>query len=509
MDLLPNSPESIWKLGIVLIIAIGAYLTTSRSSIPVLRRLSLRGRRDSTAKTPPRSLSPDNKRSTSPPESYSHVLPPHRRESLLQLQAHCFRWRNVTEAEVRQNILPMTADYMTSPGNLYTPTGFTVEQVKTLGDFPDYATLCGVPLPNPYPEHNIEKALPRPFRPFRWTYHQTMSLTKLETDWWIELENTYKSRIAQRKALYAKHGKAVLDALPGSELACKELMEMVLQFVCARYPQYFSVVDKRILQNRILETEQDIRSKPPLEILIDNIPEDFAIMLRDDQTGYYFMRAGVICSALGWNVGSKIGKQLHEIHAPIPDYKEKMQFSMDRCVMFLLGRMTLQCKADSMEQVFHEDADGQAHPTGLVGSRGREPLYMPPGDPHEALRLTQDPNLTLDECNLRVDWQTLRRLPISAGVVFNFKALFTPVSEFRDEPGVPALIAKVLKEGKESLMRYKGTWHVQHVILPKLEEWTKEQEDLGIMPKGWEVTTLDESPWFRNWEEKWHRQQGF
>ena len=38
----------------------------------------------------------------------------------------------------------------------------------------------------------------------------------------------------------------------------------------------------------------------------------------------------VISSALGWNVGTKIDKQLHEIHAPIPDYKEKMQFSMDR-----------------------------------------------------------------------------------------------------------------------------------------------------------------------------------
>jgi hypothetical protein len=35
---------------------------------------------------------------------------------------------------------------------------------------------------------------------------------------------------------------------------------------------------------------------------------------------------------LGWNVGTKIGLQLHEIHEPIPDYKEKMQFSMDRYV---------------------------------------------------------------------------------------------------------------------------------------------------------------------------------
>ena len=118
--------------------------------------------------------------------------------------------------------------------------------------------------------------------------------------------------------------------MPGSELACKELMEMVLQFVCARYPQYFTLVDKRILQNRILGTEQDVTAKPPLEVLLDNVPEDFAIMLRDETTGQYFLRAAVICSAMGWNVASKVGKQLHEIHEPIPDYKEKMQFSMDR-----------------------------------------------------------------------------------------------------------------------------------------------------------------------------------
>jgi hypothetical protein len=35
---------------------------------------------------------------------------------------------------------------------------------------------------------------------------------------------------------------------------------------------------------------------------------------------------------MGWNVGTKIGLQLHQIHDPIPDYKEKMQFSMDRYV---------------------------------------------------------------------------------------------------------------------------------------------------------------------------------
>jgi hypothetical protein len=82
----------------------------------------------------------------------------------------------INEAEVQENMLPMTADYRSSPGNLYTPTGFSVDDIKSLGDFPDYAALSGVPLPSPYPEHDIDKAKPRPYRPFRWAYHQTMCM---------------------------------------------------------------------------------------------------------------------------------------------------------------------------------------------------------------------------------------------------------------------------------------------------------------------------------------------
>lgn len=146
---------------------------------------------------------------------------------------------------------------------------------------------------------------------------------------------------------------------------------------------------------------------------------------------------------------------------------------------------------------------------GSWGLEIGQPLYMPKGDPHEALRLSQNPELRLDECHLRVDWQTLRRLPLSAGIVFNFKAVFTPVTEFRDEPCIPALVKKVLKEGKKNLMDYKNTWHVEHVILPNLEKWAKEQEENGLAPKDWEVATLEDSPWYKNWEEKWHRRQGF
>lgn len=134
---------------------------------------------------------------------------------------------------------------------------------------------------------------------------------------------------------------------------------------------------------------------------------------------------------------------------------------------------------------------------------------MPPSHPHETLRLSQSPSLPLSRIHLRVDWQTLRRLPLSGAIVFNFKALFTPLEEFRDEPYVPALCGKVLREGKNALMEYKNTWHVEHVAVPALEKWEREQVDRGLVEAGWEVKTLEEAPWFPGWEAKWRRQQGF
>ena len=110
---------------------------------------------------------------------------------------------------------------------------------------------------------------------------------------------------------------------------------------------------------------------------------------------------------------------------------------------------------------------------------------------------------------MRVDWQTLRRLPLSGAVVFNFKALFTPVTEFRDEPYVPALVLKILNEGKKNLMDYKRSWQIEHVVKPAMEAYHKEQVEKGLVESNWEPHTLEESPYFRGWEEKWHRQQGF
>ncbi|KAK6335834.1 hypothetical protein TWF730_003209 [Orbilia blumenaviensis] len=380
----------------------------------------------------------------------------------------------------------------------YPLKSYTLPQITSIGRFPSYAALTGVPLPNAYPTFNISTAKPRPYRPFRWAYHHTMALTKLEPDWWLELESTYPSRLLQRQKIFEQYGDRIIRKLSSMgaagwrvDVACKEVMEMVVQFLCARYPQYFRLdAQSYVLYNKILGKEFDIYCMDPMQVVFQNVPEDFAIVLPDEgKGGKYVFVAGMICSSVGWDLGEKIGRVLGEVHGPVPEYKEKMGMSMDRYFSKLTTDKPIQRGSWDI----------------VVG----EPLFM---SAEEKLGMTtneQDMNIKEEDLTLRVDWQTLRRLPLSGGIVFNYKALFTPLKEFEDEPGVPALVEKVLREGNKKILEYKGTWHVEHVALPMLERMRRKQAEMGIWEEGREVKTLEESPFYRGWEEKWRRQQGF
>ncbi|OJJ56494.1 hypothetical protein ASPSYDRAFT_156656 [Aspergillus sydowii CBS 593.65] len=403
---------------------------------------------------------------------YKDVLPPSRRQAT--------GFKEVPRREILQSLVPLEGD-VTHLHGTYTPTGISSNDIRRLGRFPDYAMLSGVRLPEPLPHVDINTACARPYRPVRWPYHQTMSISKMDPDHWIELEQNYRVRIQQRQELYIRHGKSVLDYLPGSELACRELMEMVLQFICNRYPNSFQLLNhKTTLRNTILNTETNLALLHPLHVLLNNIPEDFAITVRDPETGTYHFRAGIICSSLGWTLGSKLGKDIDAIHAPVPDYTSKMSFSMNRFFAKLPTDKPIQ--------------------RGSWGIEIDQPIHMPPGDPAAQRHDIQDPDVPLDRYHLRVDWQTLRRLPFSAAVVFNFKVLFTPVTRLREEPYMPSLFLKNYGEAKAELMKHKNAWHTEATVVPALERWEEEQRENGVIPGDWEVATLREYPYYPGWE---------
>ena len=112
--------------------------------------------------------------------SYKTILPPSSREGLRRVwktlpEGKRFELRNdLPDKALQASVLPFESDYRTCDPSKYTAMGVSVVEIRELGEFPDYAALTDVPLPEPYNDFRIETAITRPYRPFRWAYHQTM-----------------------------------------------------------------------------------------------------------------------------------------------------------------------------------------------------------------------------------------------------------------------------------------------------------------------------------------------
>lgn len=123
------------------------------------------------ATTPPRSLSPPNEKSSSEAPATSTLPVTISNPSLRGGKLQIF-------PPSRRGSLAFGLGTPTTPDDVASPIGSTPEQIAALGDFPDYEKLSGVPLPQPYLNFDIKMARPRPYRPFRWNYYQTMCTFK-------------------------------------------------------------------------------------------------------------------------------------------------------------------------------------------------------------------------------------------------------------------------------------------------------------------------------------------
>ena len=178
-----------WMLGLGLLFVLStviALMVNKRQRDAVLERLRFQRRRASGASTPPRSFSPDKKSADGPADTscsdFADVFCPSRRcvlrdlaESASPLNQNIDIDTEPSKDFLRDHALPTTRSYdLENDLPKYTPTGFSTEEIKAMGDFPAYEILSGVPLPEPYTNFDPAKAIARPYRPFRWAYHQTM-----------------------------------------------------------------------------------------------------------------------------------------------------------------------------------------------------------------------------------------------------------------------------------------------------------------------------------------------
>lgn len=291
-----------------------------------------------------------------------------------------------------------------------------------------------------------EKTALRKFRPFKSKYNLTMGITKPDHQDWLLLEHSYLDRINHHKAILEKdQGKTTcLCNGKDAELAVREIYDYSVSFMAARYPQYFRpLAGGDMILNTILNTtlpatsvsavKDGASANDLLRILGEHIEEDFLLMGFDPEVGEYRLRACTGIAANGFTWDTRMNLKLTDLHGPIPRYKEKLQFSMNKYFRSMMPGDIVQ-RSTYKVQVSDHDA-----------------LYLPDGNNDI------DPASSKDLGHLafmRLERQQLTRLKKSNFIVFTLRTYMYPLSDIKAEGLGPAM-AEAMRAWPEDFAKYK------------------------------------------------------
>ncbi|CUM63104.1 uncharacterized protein PRCAT00000670001 [Priceomyces carsonii] len=349
-------------------------------------------------------------------------------------------------------------------------------------------------LPKPTPlmitPEQVKNYDDRPWRPFRWPYHQTMSIFKLDINHWLDMDKYYWHYIQEKERIIMKYGNQNIDCLPEGYDAAVELMEIVTDHMLIRYPLLFILVEDRgskgkIVKNLLTSETLDMTlplKEQPLVYVSKMAKEDFYIVKKNPKDDlHYLVAAAVPFPGGSFGVNEKIGKHMDVIHEDVPYYKEKLQKSMERW----MNKMSVGDPVERASWYISWDHKLKINSVYQIPKLKKD---------IEAEMKSSEPM----DFNVRVERQTLRRLPKSRAIIFTNHPVFYSIEEMKDEPMIPSLLKKIIYEGPRDIVKYKNFEFFRDHISNYLDGLINRQISKGIIKEDDPVKTQPSYP-FAYW----------
>lgn len=266
--------------------------------------------------------------------------------------------------------------------------------------------------------------------PFRWR----MGVRSTDPGHWLQPDDRRVADLREKLALRSRLGDETFVARPGSEVAAAEVLALV-EAELGR-----------------LGLPVATARRHPLDTAGLSVQEDLCLLQPD--AGSWRLTAASVCFPTRWDLPSKLGRSLLEIHDPVPGYREQLGEQVDR----FFDRMAPGAIAARLNWSVVGDGRRRLDP--------REP-QAPPGPP-------ADPGRDLF---VRVERQTLRRLVDHAAIVFGIRIHVWPLAEVVDDLPGPAL-AELVESMPVDVADYKNL----AVLRPGLVEWLRTRSPSGSTP---------------------------
>jgi hypothetical protein len=304
--------------------------------------------------------------------------------------------------------------------------------------------------------HHIFASAPH-FRPYRWASPDfQVGLQPIAARDWLILDDDYAEFMRAKRQHLTACAHRCYRTLPGSLAAQRELRSMVLSYLLEHYPNRFTLTGDTLscaIDGHSLNLAED--AAEPLRQLSAFVQEDF--MLLQEVDGRQQITAASNAYSSSGRLVASVGHDVRWAHENVPDLTKQHGSRIDR----ILSTM-------------HQDflcARFNWLLTPLTS------LFFPE-DPHVAnaaalqsvsAQLAQHPSLAGSLLHMRVERQTLRRLPKTGAVAFSIHTYSDPLSALtKDDADISTLI-NLLKAYSPARLQYSEMGVIRDAVVAWLE----------------------------------------
>jgi hypothetical protein len=272
----------------------------------------------------------------------------------------------------------------------------------------------------------------------------TIGLKPLDPADWIEVDRHLEAYLAEKDRLEAAHGGTVFAAEPGSEDAQREVLALLADHLPARFPEIYRRAGDTMhvgASGRTVDLERP--GEPGLKIAARLVQEDLVLMRRGE--GGWRLAAAALSFPSSWSLAEKFGRPLREIHRPVPHF----------------GPGT---RSDDLVERMFDKLQGQLVERFNWSLQPDPDLYKPLSsmqrDDRAGKAVSRFPGIDAAAATIiRVERQTLRKLPVSGDILFTIRIHLDPMSALRAHPdraGIAASFAVQLAALGPAELDYKG-----------------------------------------------------
>ena len=258
-------------------------------------------------------------------------------------------------------------------------------------------------------------------------------------DWFVFGDDRAEAMTEKGLLLSGQHDD-VFRAEPGTEAASQELLDSIVDNLQEHHRDVWPQVAH----------ELDVAGRHPLEIAGRMVQDDLVVL--DDSSGTIRFVGGLICAPNRWKLAVKFGGDMLHVHRPVPNY-DTIADTVERTMQRLTSdRPVWRLNWNIM------DSPQRYQPSGVkLGPSVRTPEAA-------ATKLW-----------LRIERQTLRRLPRTNALIFGIRTMHCRIDELQGRGREAARLLGAINQLPPRMIKHRD---MERYLAP-LRDWLTAAAEVG------------------------------